>query len=282
MQNVVQSLWIGTRLSTMEHLAIQSFLDCGHPFHLYAYEPLENVPEGAIVRDGREILPEEEIFVYKRGSGKGSPSAFSNFFRYKVLFERGGWWSDLDAICLKPLEFEDEHVTCWEREPDGSLHIAAGLVKAPAGSPIAKYCWDYCQTVNKSKLRWGQIGPKLLARAIEELDLPINLLPPPAFYPIDYWQVNQLIEEGNIPKDSYSIHLWNSQWKKAGIDPDGAYPKNSIYEQLKKRFDVQVSEILSLASMASESPATTACLSDNRSGSLKHLMQRAIEYWKAG
>jgi len=239
MQDIVQSLWIGNRLSTMERLAIQSFLDCGHPFHLYAYEPLENVPTGTTVCDGREILPEDEIFVYRRGSGKGSPSAFSNFFRYKILLERGGWWSDLDAVCMKPLEFEDAHVTAWEREPDGTQHIAAGLVKAPVGSPIAKYCWEYCQTVNKSKLRWGQIGPRLFAQAIEELEVPVNILGPEAFYPIDYWKVDQLVSETELPLGCHSIHLWNSQWRKAGIDPDGDHPSDSIYEQLKSRFKIE-------------------------------------------
>ncbi len=239
MQDVVQSLWIGSRLSTMEQLAIRSFLECGHPFHLYAYGPLENVPAGTTICDGREILPEEEIFVYQRGPGKGSPSAFSNFFRYKMLLERGGWWSDLDAVCIKPLVFEEQHVTCWEREPNGTEHIAAGLIKSPIGSPIMQYCWDYCRSVKKSKLRWGQVGPRLLSRAIEETNVPVNLLPPTAFYPIDYWNIEQLVDGTAMPVDCHSVHFWNSQWKKAGVDPDGDHPANSIYEQLKRRFNVE-------------------------------------------
>ena len=33
----IQSLWIGPRLSNMEHLCIKSFIDHGHKFHLYIY-----------------------------------------------------------------------------------------------------------------------------------------------------------------------------------------------------------------------------------------------------
>ena len=55
---IVQSLWIGTRLSVMEQLAIRSYLDHGHPFHLYTYEDVEDVPAGTVVRPGTEILPE--------------------------------------------------------------------------------------------------------------------------------------------------------------------------------------------------------------------------------
>ena len=41
--SVIQSLWIGERLSVMEQLSIRSYLDQGHPFHLYVYSPVEPV-----------------------------------------------------------------------------------------------------------------------------------------------------------------------------------------------------------------------------------------------
>ena len=168
-RDVIQSLWIGNRLSVMEQLSIRSFLDHGHPFHLYAYEEIEGVPEGTVVRSGTEILPREDIFVYQKGCGKGSPSAFSNFFRYKLLLERGGWWADLDVVCMRPLEFAEEHVTAFERQDGGRLHIGVSLVKVPPGSPVIQYCWNECQKVDKASLRWGQIGPSLFARAVETL-----------------------------------------------------------------------------------------------------------------
>ena len=92
--DTVQSLWIGNRLSVMQQLSIRSFLDNGHPFHLYAYEGIEGVPGGTVVRSGTEILPAEDIFVYRKGCGKGSPAVFADFFRYKLLLERGGWWAN--------------------------------------------------------------------------------------------------------------------------------------------------------------------------------------------
>ena len=44
-EGVVQSLWLGDRLTTMERLAISAFLRCGHTFHLYCYNPIKNVPD---------------------------------------------------------------------------------------------------------------------------------------------------------------------------------------------------------------------------------------------
>ena len=233
---VVQSLWIGNRLSTMESLAIRSFLAQGHPFDLYAYGPLDNVPPGTNLRDGREILPQEDVFVYRRGPGKGSPSAFSNCFRYKLLLERGGWWSDLDAVCLRPLEFESQHLTGWEREPNGTEHVAAGLMKMPVGSRLAAFCWEQCQQAQKERVRWGQLGPRLLARGMSETEVEIEVLAPDLLYPIDYWNCQALVEETPLPAESYSVHLWNSQWRAAGIDPDGRFPESCLYERLKRQF----------------------------------------------
>ena len=78
MADVIQTMWIGPRLSTMEQLCIKSFLRNGHPFHLYVYEEVEDVPQGTVVLDANEILPASRIFQYRDHK---SYAGFSNFFR---------------------------------------------------------------------------------------------------------------------------------------------------------------------------------------------------------
>ena len=85
---VIQGLWIGSQLSVMERLSIASFISNGHEYHLYVYGDVRDIPEGGVVKDGNEILPASMIFQYERHK---TFSAFSNFFRYKLLLERGGW-----------------------------------------------------------------------------------------------------------------------------------------------------------------------------------------------
>ena len=51
MADIVQGLWIGTPLSKMEILSIKSFLQNGHPYHLYVYHRVDNVPEGVVLKD---------------------------------------------------------------------------------------------------------------------------------------------------------------------------------------------------------------------------------------
>ena len=91
---IIQSLWIGDKLSQVEKLCISSYIYHGHEFHLYCFNDIEGVPDGCIIKDASEILPREEVFTYNVGPGKGSSSAFSNYFRYKLLDLKGNWWTD--------------------------------------------------------------------------------------------------------------------------------------------------------------------------------------------
>ena len=103
---------------------------------------------------------------------------------------------------------------------------------------MAEYCWDECRRADKRKLRWGQVGPKLFARAVEEVGQSVRILEADEFYPIDYWKTSQLVTATEMPSNCHSIHLWNSQWKKHGLDPNAEYASDCIYEQLKRRFGV--------------------------------------------
>ena len=98
MSEKIQSLWIGNTLSNVEKLCINSYIKNGHEFDLYTYDEIDNIPENCNVKDAKEILPEEEIFSYNVGLGKGSYSAFSNYFRYKLLEIKGNWWTDTDIV----------------------------------------------------------------------------------------------------------------------------------------------------------------------------------------
>ena len=83
---VVQSLWVGNRLSRMEYYSIKSFLKLGYIFHLYTYEKVKNVPKGTIIKDGNSVMPIKEIFSLKK-----SFLPFSDIWRYKLLYDKGGY-----------------------------------------------------------------------------------------------------------------------------------------------------------------------------------------------
>ena len=57
---IVQSLWVGDRLSRMEYYSIKSFLILGYTYHLYTYNKVKNVPKGTIIKDASKIMPKKE------------------------------------------------------------------------------------------------------------------------------------------------------------------------------------------------------------------------------
>lgn len=231
---VVQGLWIGSELSPMERLSIASFLSNGHEYHLYAYDHLRNVPEGTTVKDGNEILPASMIFRYERHR---SFSAFSNFFRYKLLLERGGWWADADMVCLKPFDFSHEYVFSSETA-GGQEFINCGVIKVPPGSPAMEYAWNICRAKLPEKLVWGEVGPRLMAESIRRLSLEQFAMRPHIFCPFGYSEWDDVLNPNKVWNlgDAYAIHLWNEMWRRNERDKHQSYHPACLYERLKGKY----------------------------------------------
>lgn len=236
LNKIIQGLWIGPELSVMEELSISSFLLHGHEYHLYVYDDVENIPVGTVVKDANEIMPSSRIFRYKRSP---SYAGFANFFRYKLLLERGGWWADTDTICLKCFDFPEPYVFSSEINRKGYEAVNNGIIKSPVGSQIMAYNWEVCQTKNPARLAWGETGPRLMARAVRKFSLDGYQKTHHTFCPVDYEEWDNVLQPGfEIPLDdrTYAIHLWNEMWRMAGQDKNGQYHHNCLYEQLKRRY----------------------------------------------
>jgi mannosyltransferase OCH1-like enzyme len=220
----------------MEQLSISSFLLNGHDYHLYVYDDLKCIPAGTVVMDAREILPPSWIFQYK---GRPSYAGFANFFRYKLLLERGGWWADTDTICLKPFDFSDDYVFSSEINHRGREVINNGVIKAPAGSVLMKYVWEFCQTKNPARLVWGETGPRLMAKAVKKFGLERHKTTYQTFCPIDYEEWQKLLQPGFgllFDERTYAIHLWNEMWRLAAQDKNAEYHQTCLYEKLKRNY----------------------------------------------
>jgi mannosyltransferase OCH1-like enzyme len=231
----IQSLWVGTRLSTMERLSIASFLFHGHDYHLFTYGPVEGLPAGVVREDAREVLPESSIFQYRDFA---SYAGFANFFRYKLLLERGGWWVDTDVVCLRPFDFVDEHVFSTET-CRGEEVVTSGVIKAPAGSPVMAYAWEVCQRKNPSELVWGETGPRLMTEAVGRFSLAHSKQPFRAFCPLEYSEWHKVLEpdfEECFGRETYAVHLWNEMWREAGQDKNARYHAACLYERLKRKY----------------------------------------------
>ncbi len=232
---IVQGLWIGLELSVMEQLSIASFLRNGHEYRLYVYGEMKNVPRGCVIKDGNEILPSTRIFQYQQYP---SYAGFANFFRYKLLLERGGWWADTDVICLKPFYFSEPHVFASEIVNEAEV-IASAILKAPAGSEAMAYAWAMCESKQPEKLVWGETGPRLVAEAVKKFSLEKYQQPHQVFCPIGYADWRKVIEPDSqlsLNDSTCAIHLWNEMWRDAGQDKNAAYDPDCLYERLKKKY----------------------------------------------
>ncbi len=235
---IIQGLWVGAELSVMEQMSIASFLMNGHEYHLYVYDDIKNIPSGTMVKDANEILPSSMIFQYRDFP---SYSGFSNFFRYKLLLERGGWWVDTDMICLQPFDFADAYVFSSEIS-DGQEVITSGVIKAPAGCSAMVYAWEVCQKKDIKNLKWGESGPLLIGEAVRHCSLEQFKRPSEVFCPIGYWEWDKILDPIDVrplPNSSYSIHLWNEMWRRAGMDKNRKYDPKCLYEALKQKYFFQ-------------------------------------------
>lgn len=236
---IINSLWIGPKLSPLEETCIKSHLKVGHEYHLWTYDKIENIPDGVVIRDGREILPDSEIFVYQVGPGKGSVSAFSNFFRYKLILEQGGWWCDTDVAAVKHWEIVVSLIVASEHSKTrvGNLpfHPTTCVFHAPPQCDLMQFCWEECQKVDKKKLGWGTIGPSLMARAVQATDCEQYVVRPRYFCPVHWSNFKLLIQNSCIAGYPwvYGIHFWNEMWRRDGIDKfNTSWHKDSVLSQI--------------------------------------------------
>lgn len=240
MNERIQTLWVGDRLSPLERISLRSFLAHGHTVDLYAYGEIAGVPSGVNLRDAAEILPASRIFKYR---DHDSYSGFSNFFRYKLLLERGGYWVDSDVVCLKSFDFAEEHVFATEPRPSPPEPTPWGMVacvlKAPVGSPAMAWAWERCQEKDPSRIVWNETGSWLLKEGIAKLGLEAFVQPPEVFCPLAPWLWRRFLLPGaelGITSRSYSIHAWNEMWRRERGDKEAIPDPASYYHQLRQQY----------------------------------------------
>jgi mannosyltransferase OCH1-like enzyme len=232
----------------MEKLSMVSFLQNGHPYHLYTYKDIKGVPDKVILKDAKRIISEENIFKYRNYN---SYAGFSNLFRYKLLLEKGGFWVDTDVVCLKPFQFISDYVFASENyvsyEKKTITQVTNCVIKVPAGSKIMGYCYEQSLAKNPNELKWGETGPKLISKAVlKQFKMHSQVQNPTTFCPIPYqfWKffiadninLEDAVKITELTNDSYSIHLYNEMWRRNNVNKNESFAPDSIFEKLKKRY----------------------------------------------
>jgi 4-hydroxybenzoate polyprenyltransferase len=236
-ENNVHGLWIGNKLSNMELLTITSFIKHGYQFHLWIYDDLGNeyLPNELLICNANEIIPKEKIFYYKNksqfGQGQGSVAGFSDIFRYKLLYEKGGWWVDMDVTCLRPFDSDGEYFF----RAHNSLPLVGNVIKAPAKSQLMKMCYEQAlKTIDENNRDWHK-PIDILANNVLALGLSHYIYEEVSntdeFYKFEKFYFLNV----EIPETWVFIHWNNEILRTYGVMKDYSL-SNSTYSQLLMKY----------------------------------------------
>jgi len=233
---IVHGLWIGESLSILERLCITSFLRNGYTFNLYTFNKMD-VPEGCNLLNAGDII--SEIFTYKNGSY----AAVSNIFRLKVLYKYGGLYTDLDIICIKPMEIKEKYMIPKEYSENCEIPWAGMLYckdkEDPVIAELISRAEKKIEDIKNGKMQWG-LGEYIVTNFVNIVGKKY-LMPAKYFMSCDFNSWKNILDP-NVPikrgtkklsECHFFIHCWNEMWRKSGIDKNTEVgKKGSIYNNL--------------------------------------------------
>lgn len=238
----VHMLWVSGELPQLARLSLASFLSRGYRVTLWSYAPERLQGCGAAVRDAAGILSPPK-------DAEQNMAWLSNLFRYRVLAERGGIWSDLDVVALNdptedwrmPFVASEKRRPVRHGEPTATGESLTQVTNCFMGSPQPKPgdLWHRSAAAVASlalaERTWENSGPHLLSRLmLADPAHGVAILPPEAVDPVAWWNVPGLFLEDRPPPAAPFMHLYASIWSRRGVDAEQPFPERSLIGRLWK------------------------------------------------
>ncbi|MBZ7952521.1 hypothetical protein H2258_04050 [Campylobacter sp. RM9939] len=249
MKQEVSSFWYTPKgykgIGLMELLSIKSFLDNNYKFILYTYNlddkifnQLDKIFNDFELKDANEIIPFDEYFNDDRGAGV---AAFSDYFRYKMLYARGGVWVDLDMICLYHINLDQEYIFSQEIDEDENHpRITTSFLKFPKNCDFGKILINEAEKIinHKKQIPWGVIGPSFLAEWVKKNQLKKYAWDYKKTCQIPWLKAKDFIEKNDVLDTNQPfIHLFSEMWNTYEMNKNCFY-KNGIYAYLLKKYSI--------------------------------------------
>lgn len=250
-----QSFWHGPPLTPLEQLSLRSFVDLGHQVVLYAYDPPVGVPPGVVVEPADSIVPRSASFVLPGYDSQGGFIAFSNRFRFELLFQRGGWWVDLDVVCLRSDMPAPETFFALEQRGERPCEAGSAVLRFPPGHEMMRRCSEETRRLADAVRRrprgaeqsdFGLLGANVVERVAAELGLCDEAAEPGICYPLHWSEVRKLLSLETAAEirervdASWMIHLWSSNLRAASGDRWSAPPPGSFLGELYERHAIEL------------------------------------------
>lgn len=212
--NDFQFFWYEGPLSWVAEFCLRSFTRFpGVTIHLYTYDrnlDVTCIPQ-CICHDASDFLPRDVVDRWLTGTGGRGLPAISTLFRYKLLYEKGGWYFDTDCILLKPLTpfYNSDYVFAWENAWDSqtraSRMICNAVLKFPKGDQMLHHLYHYCVQLDPKTWQPGGLVP-IFTEHVRRFGLINRALSPESFYPIA--SNSQFQQQSTLEDRTYIIHLF--------------------------------------------------------------------------
>ena len=196
--------------------------------------------------DANDIL--DKKYIFRRWTG--NLATFADIFRYKLLYERGGWWVDLDLVCLRRLPkvkyfFGGERAKQTGAYKRDEKHIFwIGLLKFPEGDNLLKILYtdmlskivDFQEEKKGLRFTYGQtsLGEMLKEKYGKDFLYRENKVDIELFNPFSYFDMIDFFKKGDLETccdrwgweemyierildRSYTIHLYNTIIKELSL-----------------------------------------------------------------
>ncbi|MGA1180602.1 MAG: hypothetical protein ACO3U1_08340 [Marivivens sp.] len=265
----VSSFWTGSDLSFVEVLVAQSYLDAGHSFTLYTLDEVNNVPDGVVVANAREVYAP----IFEVGSGlRHNNAVFSDIFRLFMIRETGAIWADMDAYCLRPFVFPTQYVFGYEEVKKGEFSLNNGVLGLPQSSLGLQHCIDFLtdpapippffrtnrraelegrraagETWDVTQFSWGTTGPRMVEHFLSttgenRFGVSKNVLyPGPRPF-------RRALLNPDIPSQVYehpetvSVHIFGKTKQFILDGHDGVLPRDCYLDRLCRRHGIDPAE----------------------------------------
>ncbi len=214
-----QTFWGGRRISPYEVLCLRSFTSVGHEIDLYTYDLGMPVLPGVTICDANELLSSKE---YSENTEYfiGHPGIFSDHFRYKLLYELGGWWIDMDVLLIGTPSCQ---ALCFAYQDENLVNNA--IMRFPSHHPTMLSC-----LLNTARLRklggvvWGDTGPNLLTSVLDYYGLLHFAAGKDNYYPLSFMNIFDVFDPEKFDEvkrkleSATFLHLWNVVLTEHGVD----------------------------------------------------------------
>jgi hypothetical protein len=192
--SLINMLWARGPLPWYVRAAIKSFIHHGHTVNLYSYDSGYELPAGCVGMNANDVIPGNQLFGYRNGPLAGYLSGFANWFRYELLYAKGGWWADSDIICMKPFVSCSKHVFASEWSAELPKHVNNNVIYiAEKNDCLMEYCARECRK-RKDCIEHGETGPLLLNRVVRQMGLSSDIADVDIFNPVHCADVRLLMQ----------------------------------------------------------------------------------------